>query len=87
MTCGYFVSVVALSMNITFGYWSLDTGDGGVCSLLLLMGVSVLGKGVPNAVNTYPGHTTHQTFCSGSQANGNVALLGFLLSWGKLDNK
>lgn len=49
--------------------------------------MSVLGKGVPDAINTYPGHATHQTFCSGSEANGNVALLGFLLSWGKPDNK
>lgn len=40
------------------------------------MGVSVLGGGVANAVNVYPGRTPCQEFRLGSNANGNVPFFG-----------
>ena len=53
------VSGVALNTIIIVGLsLSQDTTDVGDACLLLRMGVSVLGEGVPYVISIYPEHTT-----------------------------
>ena len=66
---------------------SQDTTDVGDACLLLWMGVSVLGEGVPYIINMYPEHTTCSMFCSGNRANENFAFVELLWFWGEPDNK